>query len=70
MKREILNSHIPLGGRNLTSSECRKLRGMNVSCSEAWRIMPNGDENVGYLFYPAGIKIWNAADIRVSWRGW
>ena len=34
----ILNSPIPRGafGRNLTSSECKSLRLLGVSCSERW----------------------------------
>lgn len=52
----VLNSPIPRGfyGRNLTSSECKVLRRLGVSCSESWIVVRYADSStLGILYYPA-----------------
>lgn len=51
----ILNSPIPVGGRGLTSTECKALRGLGYRCSESWTVIRQvGDiDNLGILYKPA-----------------
>lgn len=39
--------------RNLTSTECRRLRALGVSCSERWEIYPRGNSGVGDVYRPS-----------------
>ena len=52
---KILNSRIPAGGRNLTSTECRALRANGIPCSEHYIIMPYAPNinHGGPLYKPA-----------------
>ena len=36
----VLNSQVPAGGRNITSSECALLRSEGISCSARYVVMP------------------------------
>jgi len=48
-----LNMPIPTGGRNLTSSECKKLRAAGHSCGRGWMVMRAYDsEDHGIIYKP------------------
>ena len=49
----ILNSEIPLGGRCLTSSECKKIRAHGYGCSVRWSVVRAYDSpHHGILYKP------------------
>ena len=53
----VLNSEIPTGGRDLTSSECKKIRAAGHSCSTRWsveRAYDSPDHGILYKPCPTG----------------
>ncbi len=66
----ILNSPIPKCGfgRNLTSSECKKLRYFKIKCSEKWIVTRIYDsETHGILYFPSKQSGYDCANIYVSY---
>jgi len=52
----VLNSSIPQGGfgRNLTSTECKKIRSYGYSCSEKWIVVRAFDSpSYGIVYKPS-----------------
>jgi len=49
----VLNSLIPQGGRNLTNSECTKIRAAGHSCSTRWSVeRAYASSNHGIIYKP------------------
>ena len=47
----VLNSEIPRGGRDLTSSECKKIRAAGYSCGREWQVIRAYDSPYHGIIY-------------------
>ena len=66
INQPVLTKDIPLGGRCLTSTECRRLRKLGVSCSPACMVKPDGSPDYGWLYAPGSNRSWWSFGPRVT----